>query len=88
MRRTISISDFRNNLKAELTSINEEDEPILVKRPKGQGNIVVLSEAAFSSLEETGYLLSTEANRTHLKKSMEDLKAGRVTKMPLKKLWK
>jgi len=88
MRKVISVSDFRTNIKSELDSIDENDDPIIIKRTKGKGNIVVLSEAAFASMEETGYLLSTEANRTHLKESIADLKAGRVTKIPLQQLWK
>lgn len=88
MKKIISVSDFRNNLKAELDFIDESKAPIIIKRSKGKSNIVVLSETEFSSMEETGYLLSTEANRTHLKESIEDLKAGRVTKIPLDQLWK
>lgn len=28
MKKSITISDFRNNLKKELNSINEEDDPL------------------------------------------------------------
>lgn len=79
MRKTISVSEFFNNLKLETGFMEDSDEPILIKLPKGKNNLVVLPEAAFLSMEETIYLLSTEANRIHLKKSLEDFKAGRVT---------
>jgi len=88
MRKTISVSEFCNHLKSNTDCMEGSDEPITVKLPKGRNNLVVLSEAAFLSMEETIYLLSTEANRIHLKQSMEDFKAGRVTSIPLGKLWK
>jgi hypothetical protein len=37
-------------------------------------------------LDETEYLLSTEANRKHLEESMAQAKAGKVVKVDLKKL--
>jgi hypothetical protein len=42
----------------------------------------------FSSIKETEYLLSTEANKIHLKESIENIKAGKVARLPLDQLWK
>jgi hypothetical protein len=37
-------------------------------------------------MDETDYLLSTEANRNHLFRSMQELKEGKVTAMTLAQL--
>ncbi|MVN21587.1 type II toxin-antitoxin system Phd/YefM family antitoxin [Mucilaginibacter arboris] len=39
-------------------------------------------------VDDTKYLLSTSANADHLKKSIEQMEAGEVTKVNLDDIWK
>ena len=46
------------------------------------------SESSFAEESETAYLLSTEANKNHLKESLGQANDGKTTKVDIKKLWK
>lgn len=72
---TISYSQTRQNLKSVFDSVVDQSEPIFVKRKNGQ-NVVILSEADYTALNETAYLLSSPANRKHLKAGLKNLKKG------------
>lgn len=88
-RKIVTVGEFRSNIKDELDSITDQGAQVVIKRPKAKGgNVIALSEKEFYAMEETGYLLSTEANRNHLKKSIADANAGRVHKIAIKDLWK
>jgi antitoxin YefM len=89
MIKKLSKSDFINNIDNELDFIgNNNSNQIIIKRPKGKGNIVILSEAEFNSMQETLYLLTNKNNREHLLKSIQQLKDGKTVKVKLKDLWK
>jgi len=89
MIKKLSKSDFINNIDNELDFIgNNNSNQIIIKRPKGKGNIVILSEAEFNSMQETLYLLTNKKNREHLLKSIQQLKDGKTVKVKLKDLWK
>ena len=81
MIKKLSKSDFINNIDNELDFIgNNNSNQIIIKRPKGKGNIVILSEAEFNSMQETLYLLTNKKNREHLLKSIQQLKDGKQLK--------
>jgi antitoxin YefM len=87
--KTISVSEFKSNLFNELDFIgNNNSNQIIIKRPKGKGNIVLISEAEFNSMQETLYLLTSKKNREHLLESIQQLKDGKTVKVKLKDLWK
>jgi antitoxin YefM len=89
MTKVLSVTEFRSNLASELESIGADSRNhIIIKRPKGKGNIVVLSQEAFNSMEETLHLLSSNANRIHLLKGIQQLKEGKSKKIKLEDLWK
>jgi len=89
MIKKLSKSDFISNIDNELDFIgNNNSNQIIIKRPKGKGNIVILSEAEFNSMQETLYLLSSKKNREHLLESIQQLKDGKTVKVKLKDLWK
>jgi hypothetical protein len=61
------------------------DESFLkkLKRMFGKKNISIIVE---EELDETEYLLSSEANRKMLDKSLKEAKAGKLTKVNIDKL--
>jgi antitoxin YefM len=89
MIKKLSESAFISNIDYELDFIgNNNLNQLIIKRPKGKGNIVILSEAEFNSMQETLYLLSSKKNREHLLESIQQLKDGKTVKIKLKDLWK
>ena len=89
MIKKLTIAKFESNLLRELDLISEDKvNQLIIKRPKGKGNIVLISEAEFNSMQETLYLLSSKKNREHLLESIQQLKDGKTVKVKLKNLWK
>ena len=89
MIKKLSESAFISNIDYELDFIgNNNLNQLIIKRPKGKGNIVILSEAEFNSMQETLYLLSSKKNREHLLESIQQFKDGKTVKVKLKDLWK
>ena len=84
-----SVDEFRSNFDNDLDFIrNNSSNQLIIKSPKGKGNIVLLSEGEFKSMEETLYLLSNKKNREHLLESIQQGKNQKVTKIELIDLWK
>ena len=51
MTKVLSVTEFRSNLAVELDHVGGNDRnQIIIKRPKGKGNVVVLSQDAFNSI--------------------------------------
>ena len=89
MIKKLTIAKFESNLLRELDLISEDKvNQLIIKRPKGKGNIVLISEAEFNSMQETLYLLSSKKNKEHLLESIQQLKDGKTVKVKLKDLWK
>ena len=89
MIKKLTIDKFESNLLRELDLISEDKvNQLIIKRPKGKGNIVLISEAEFNSMQETLYLLSSKKNRERILESLQQLKDGKTIKVKLKDLWK
>ena len=89
MPKILSVTEFRNNIAGELENVTSNKRSyIVIKRPKGRANVVVISEDVFSSMEETLYLLSSNANREHLERSIDQLSKRKVHKLKAGDLWK
>jgi antitoxin YefM len=71
----VSYSDLRQNLKAYLDKVYHDHDQLIVTR-KNDENLVILSIAEYNSLIETSYLLSSQANATHLQASIDQLNSG------------
>ena len=80
--QVISYTDARNSLKAVIDKVIDDQAPTLIHRREG-GNAVLLSEEAYSSIQETLYLLSSPANAHSLMRSIEQLKSGKAKKRKL-----
>jgi len=89
MIKKLTIAEFERNMVNELDQIGQNsDYYIIIKRPKGKGNFVVLSQKAYNSIEETMYLLSTPNNKKHLLESIKQANEGKTKKINIKDLWK
>ncbi|MCX8517498.1 MAG: type II toxin-antitoxin system prevent-host-death family antitoxin [Rhodoferax sp.] len=80
--QVISYTDARNALKAAMDQVIEDQAPLLIHRREG-GNVVLVSEQAYASAQETLYLLSNPANARALLHSVSQLKAGKAKKRKL-----
>lgn len=76
MKHTTS-TDLRKNLSAFMDKVNEDHEPLLITRANGKP-VLMISVEDYDSLDETSYLLSTEANRRALERSIAQAGAGEV----------
>lgn len=75
--RTTNYSSLRSNLKEYLDDVEENDEVYIVNRGQDRG-AVILSLSDYNALQETTYLLSSEANAAHLRKSIEEAEKGKT----------
>ena len=80
--KTISTSEFRRRQKAYLKKA--ETEHVIIHRNKGKSFLLV----PIDEVDETAYLLSTEANKEHLIRSIQDSKSGKGRQVNPDDLWK
>ena len=72
---SLSISDTRANLKAVIDRVVADRVPIAIRRPKGEG-VVLISQSEWDSMEETLYLLQSPKNAERLLAAIDRLNAG------------
>ena len=75
--RTTSFTNLRKNLAAEIDSVNDDHEPIIITRDGGKPSAVLMSLEDFASWQETNYLLKHPADAKRLLDSITELEAGR-----------
>jgi antitoxin YefM len=79
-----NISQFRKDLKFYIDSVTDNHDTLIVN---GNGKtVVVMSLDDYNATIETQYLLSTEANRKMMYKSMQELKEGKVVTKTIEEL--
>ena len=80
--KSISASTFRAHLRRYLDEVSEDDETLVIPRNRSEEDaVVVISIAQYNSLRETEHLLSTEANRSSLRRSLEQSKRDDVVEV-------
>lgn len=75
---SIPLDIARQDLDGLLSRVIASPEPVVVNAPSGDG-VVMLPLAEFSAWEETAYLLSNPANARHLRRSIDEARAGQVS---------
>jgi len=89
MFKKLTLAEFERNMINELDLIGQNSNNyIIIKRPKGKGNLIILIQKEFNSIQETLYLLSSPDNKKHLLDSMQELKDGKGIILKIEDLWK
>ena len=83
--KTVNYSELRNKLKSNLDMVCENHETLIVHRPGGK-SVVMISLDEFNSQKETDYLLSSQKNKEHLYKSIEQAENGETKEVTLEEL--
>ncbi|MGK5090390.1 type II toxin-antitoxin system prevent-host-death family antitoxin [Deltaproteobacteria bacterium TL4] len=75
--RVVNFSEARNNLKSVLDQVSDDADYTVITRRDSQ-DAVVMSLETFNSYMETFHLLRSPANASHLAKSIEQYKNGKI----------
>ncbi|WP_327033267.1 type II toxin-antitoxin system prevent-host-death family antitoxin [Micromonospora ureilytica] len=73
--RTVNFTQLRQNLAAELDSVINDAEEVVVTR-SGHEPVVIVPLAEYESMKETEYLLRNPSNAAALRRSMAELEKG------------
>jgi len=76
--QTLNFSHTRQNLAATFDNVVENCTPVVVTR-QNKESVVILSMQDYRSLEETAYLMQSQANAKRLNRSIAQLEAGQGT---------
>jgi len=69
-------TEFRNELKNYLDSVEFNNETLIIKRGSGKGTVLISLEE-YNSIMETLHLLSSKKNAKRLFESIEQMKTGK-----------
>jgi antitoxin YefM len=75
---TVTLSDFRKNIKPYLDSVTQNFETLIINRGKDKG-IVIMSLTEYSSLWATCHELSSIEKEKRLDAAIEKLKSGHTS---------
>jgi antitoxin YefM len=73
--RTVNFTQLRQNLAAELDSVVDDAEELVVTR-SGHDPVVIVPLAEYESMKETEYLLRNPSNAGALRRSIAELDRG------------
>lgn len=74
---TLPLETVKGDLDAVVARVISDSEPVIVSTPTG-ASVVMMPLEEFSAWRETAYLLQSPANAAHLRKSLEEGRAGRT----------
>ena len=73
--RTVNFTQLRQNLAAELDSVVNDAEEVVVTR-SGHEPVVIVPLAEYEAMKETEYLLRNPSNAAALRQSIAELEHG------------
>jgi len=71
----LTTSEFRGKLKAVLDQVNDDHQPISIRRSGGRA-VVVMDADDYASIQETLYLVRNPANAERLRQGMAQHQNG------------
>ena len=80
--RTVNFTQLRQNLAAELDSVINDAEEVVVTR-SGHEPVVIVPLAEYEAMKETEYLLRNPSNAAALRRSIAELERGEVSERKL-----
>jgi antitoxin YefM len=72
--KAVNYSELRQNLKANLDAVTDNEEFLIVQRPKGK-SIVMMSLTEYNAIQETIHINKSKANRQRLESAIENINA-------------
>ncbi|WP_036603253.1 type II toxin-antitoxin system Phd/YefM family antitoxin [Olivibacter sitiensis] len=82
--KAVTISSLRTNMKTYFDEVSTTEDILIIPRNNNEDDaVVVISIKEYNSLIETAHLMSTEANRKRLERSIEQLKKGKMKSFSL-----
>ena len=75
---TINFSDTREDLSVTFDRVVEDSMPVAVTR-QNKESVVIISMKDYRAIEETAYLMQSEANAKRLNRAISQLEAGKGT---------
>ena len=84
--KAVTYADAKKNLKSLIQMVCKDSEPAVIVGSQTQEQAVLISLEDFQAMEETAYLLSSPANRTHLERSIKQVAEGKLITFPTEDL--
>jgi len=72
--KAVNYSELRQNLKENLDAVTDNEEFLIVHRPKGK-SIVMMSLAEYNAMQETLHLAKSKTNRQRLESAIDIINA-------------
>jgi antitoxin YefM len=77
--KSITVSDFRANIKTHLDDVSDNSEIIVIPRNNvAEDAVVVMSIAEYNNLVENDYINASQKNVERLRKSLKQAKENKT----------